>query len=174
MKRPITILSATTVGFVGVLALHGPLTSSSSPLASGPTTTTAPPTPTTTATSPSTTTATNASSPPATSAPTTTTTAAPVSSTATRTAVGKHEYYGYGEMAVKVTVVGTRIVGLQIASLRTAESYSQQLAQQALPILKTEVLQAQGTRINSLTGATYTSEAYAYSIQSALDKLHFK
>ncbi len=77
-------------------------------------------------------------------------------------------------MAVKVTVVGTRIVGLQIASLRTAESYSQQLAQQALPILKTEVLQAQGTRINSLTGATYTSEAYAYSIQSALDKLHFK
>lgn len=88
--------------------------------------------------------------------------------------MGKPEYYGYGEMAVKVTVVGTRIVGLQVASLRTAESYSQQLAQQALPILKTEVLQAQGTRISSLTGATYTTEAYAYSIQSALDKLHFK
>ncbi|MHB1088199.1 MAG: FMN-binding protein [Acidimicrobiales bacterium] len=168
MKRPITILSATTVGFVGVLALHGPLTASS-PLASGPTTTTAPPP------SPSTTTSASSSTPstsvPATSPPTT---SAPVSSTATRSAVGKHEYYGYGEMAVKVTVVGTHIVSLNIASLKTAESYSQQLAQQALPILKSEVLQAQGTRISSLTGATYTSEAYAYSIQSALDKLHFK
>lgn len=171
MKRPITILSATTVGFVGVLALHGPLTSSSSPLASGPTTTTR--------SSPSTTTASNASTSPttpSTSVPATTppTTTVPVSSTATRSAVGKHEYYGYGEMAVKVTVVGTHITGLQIASLKTAESYSQQLAQQALPILKSEVLQAQGTRISALTGATYTSEAYAYSIQSALDKLHFK
>ncbi|MBW4079333.1 MAG: hypothetical protein HIU84_12660, partial [Acidobacteria bacterium] len=144
MKRPITILSATTVGFVGVLALHGPLTASS-PLASGPTTTSTPPaSPSTTTTAASSTPSTTPStSVPATSPPTT---SAPVSSTATRSAVGKHEYYGYGEMAVKVTVVGTHIVGLTIASLKTAESYSQQLAQQALPILKSEVLQAQGTR----------------------------
>ncbi len=159
MKRPLTLLSATTVGFVGIIALHGPLTKAS-PLtpATTPTTSTPPSSPTT-------------SSPGAT--PTTTTTT-PVATTWTRSAVGKAEYYGYGEMAIKVTVSGTHITALSVSSLRTAESYSQQLAQQALPILKSEVLQAQGTRISSLTGATYTSEAYAYSIQSALDKLHFK
>ena len=166
MKRPLTILSATTVGFVGIIAMHGPLTKSSPLLASSAPTTSAPPSPsTTTPSSPSPTTTVPAATP---------TTTVPVSSTASRTAVGKPEYYGYGEMAIKVTVVGTRIVGLKVASLRTAESYSQQLAQQALPILKTEVLQAQSTRISSLSGATYTVEAYAYSIQSALDKLHFK
>lgn len=163
MKRPLTILSATTVGFVGIIALHGPLTKSSSLIKSSAPTTSAPPSPSTTPSNPSPTTV-----------PTVASTTVPVSSSASRSAVGKPEYYGYGEMAIKVTVVGTRIVGLKVASLRTAESYSQQLAQQALPILKTEVLQAQGTRISSLSGATYTTEAYAYSIQSALDKLHFK
>lgn len=88
--------------------------------------------------------------------------------------MGTLENYGYGQMAIKVTVAGTQIVGLNVSTLNTAESYSQQLAQQALPILKSEVLQAQGTKISSLTGATYTAEAYAYSVQSALDKLHFK
>jgi len=170
MKRPLTILSATTVGFVGIIALHGPLTKSSPLMKSSAPTTSTPTSPsTTTPSSPPPTTTGPATAPTTTLAPTTT-----VASTASRSAVGKPEYYGYGEMAIKVTVVGTRIVGLKVASLRTAESYSQQLAQQALPILKTEVLQAQGTRISSLSGATYTTEAYAYSIQNALDKLHFK
>jgi uncharacterized protein with FMN-binding domain len=88
--------------------------------------------------------------------------------------VGTLENYGYGEMSIKVTVAGTHIVGLTVSTLTTAESYSQSLAQQVLPILKSEVFQAQGTRISSLSGATYTAEAYAYSVQSALDKLHFK
>lgn len=90
------------------------------------------------------------------------------------TAVGRVENYGYGQMSVKVTIASGKIVGLKVASLTTLESYSQQLEQQVVPILKSEVLQAQGTRISALSGATYTSEAYAYSIQSALDQLHFK
>ena len=164
MKRPLTLLSATTVGFVGIIALHGPLTKASPLTAATTPTTSAPPSSPTTS-SPT------ASTPGAT---TTTTTTTPVATTGARSATGKAEYYGYGEMAIKVTVNGTHITALKVSSLRTAESYSQQLAQQALPILKGEVLQAQSTRISSLTGATYTSEAYAYSIQSALDKLHFK
>jgi uncharacterized protein with FMN-binding domain len=77
-------------------------------------------------------------------------------------------------MSVQVTVVNSKIVGLKVAALQTLESYSQQLEQQVVPILKAEVLRAQGTAINAISGATYTSEAYAYSIQSALDKLHLK
>jgi len=34
------------------------------------------------------------------------------------------------------------------------------------------VLSAQSARINSISGASYTSQAYALSVQSALDKLH--
>jgi uncharacterized protein with FMN-binding domain len=157
MKRaiPLTLLSATAVGFVGAVTLHNPTAGSAGVGAvHSPTT-----------------------QPPATggaggggSTTTVPTTSTPVNGVAT----GPIENYGYGEMAVKVTIANGHIVDLAVESLRTAESYSQQLEQQVVPILKAEVLKAQGIQINALSGATYTSEAYAYSIQGALDKLHFK
>jgi uncharacterized protein with FMN-binding domain len=86
-------------------------------------------------------------------------------------AVGTLEQYGYGELSVKVSVSGGRIVAASVASLQTAESYSQQLAQQAIPTLQNEVLSAQSAQISAVSGATYTSEAYASSVQAALTKL---
>ena len=80
--------------------------------------------------------------------------------------------YGYGELSVTVTVRGSQITDVSVPLLRTAEPYSQQLAQQVIPMLKSEVLAAHSARIHGVSGATYTSEAYAQSIQSALDKLH--
>jgi uncharacterized protein with FMN-binding domain len=38
---------------------------------------------------------------------------------------------------------------------------------QAIPILKNETLQAQGANVNTVSGATYTSQAYIQSLQSA-------
>ena len=93
---------------------------------------------------------------------------------ATRSATGAMENYGYGQLAVRVTVAGTKITGLSTVGLQTAESYSQQLAAQVIPMLHTEVLTAQNAQVNSVSGATYTTQAYLYSIQSALDKLHVK
>jgi FMN-binding domain len=87
---------------------------------------------------------------------------------------GVLEQYGYGELAVTVTVRGNRITDVTVPVLRTAEPYSQQLAVQVLPMLKREVLAAHSARIDAISGATYTSQAYADSIQSALDKLHGK
>ncbi len=84
------------------------------------------------------------------------------------------EQYGYGQLAVRVTVQEAKIVGLKVVGLQTAESYSQQIADQVLPMLKSEVLAAQSLQINGISGATYTTEAYLYSIQSALSRLHFK
>jgi len=152
MKNPLAMIGATVVGLMGVLTLHGPSGQSAPAVKSS-----APPT-----TQPS---SSSGSSP---------TTTLASGGGATGTAVGQVENYGYGQMAVTVTVANNRIVGLKVSTLSTLESYSQQLEQQVVPILKSEVLQAQGTRISALSGATYTSEAYAYSIQSALDKLHFK
>ena len=89
-----------------------------------------------------------------------------------RTAVGASEQYGYGVLSVSVTVNGTRITNVSVSQLQTAEQYSQQLATQVIPMLRSEVLSAQSARINGISGASYTSEAYALSVQSALDKLH--
>jgi uncharacterized protein with FMN-binding domain len=91
-----------------------------------------------------------------------------------RRVTGVVEQYGYGELSVTVTVRGGKITGVSVPVLRTAEPYSQQLAAQVLPMLKSEVLRAGSARIYAVSGATYTSQAYADSIQSALDKLHIK
>jgi uncharacterized protein with FMN-binding domain len=90
------------------------------------------------------------------------------------TTLGALENYGYGELSARVSISGGRITGITVPVLRTAEQYSQQLAAQVIPTLRSEVLQAQSARINAVSGATYTSQAYAVSVQAALDKAHFR
>jgi uncharacterized protein with FMN-binding domain len=91
-----------------------------------------------------------------------------------RTATGVVEQYGYGELSVTVTARGNQITGVSVPLLRTAEPYSQQLAQQVIPMLRAQVLAVHGVQIHGVSGATYTSVAYVRSIQSALDKLHIR
>ncbi|MCL5048822.1 MAG: FMN-binding protein [Firmicutes bacterium] len=128
------------------------------------------------------------STPPKNSSPSTTTTGpssqtAKVSPTSTTTnpapggvasATGNVENYGYGQLSVKVTISNRKITAITLAQLQVAESYSQSIAQQVIPLLKNEVMKAQSLNVNGFTGATYTTEAYLYSLQSALNKLHFK
>jgi uncharacterized protein with FMN-binding domain len=90
------------------------------------------------------------------------------------TATGPEEQFGYGQLDVQVTVRGGRITAITVPSLQTAEPTSEQISQQAIPMLTSEVISAQGLSINAVSGATYTSEAYARSLQAALDKLGFK
>ena len=90
------------------------------------------------------------------------------------TTLGALERYGYGELAARVSTSGGRITGITVPVLRTAEQYSQQLAVQVIPTLRGEVLAAQSAHINAVSGATYTSQAYALSVQAALDKAHFR
>jgi uncharacterized protein with FMN-binding domain len=40
-----------------------------------------------------------------------------------------------------------------------------------VPILNKEVLQSQSAKVDSVSGATYTSDGYLRSVQSAIDKL---
>ncbi len=93
---------------------------------------------------------------------------------AAATTLGALERYGYGELAARVSISGGRITGITVPVLRTAEQYSQQLAVQVIPTLRSEVLAAQSAHINAVSGATYTSQAYALSVQAALDKAHFR
>ncbi len=91
-----------------------------------------------------------------------------------RTVAGAVEQYGYGQLSVTVTVRGNRIVAVSVPVLHTMDPYSQQLARQVIPMLRSEVLAAHSAQIHGVSGATYTSEAYAQSIQSALDKLRVR
>ncbi len=94
--------------------------------------------------------------------------------TGTGSATGTLEQYGYGELSARVTISGGHITAVTTPQLRTAEQYSQQLADQVIPMLRKEVLAAQSAHIQAVSGATYTSEAYAASVQAALDQVHFR
>lgn len=80
--------------------------------------------------------------------------------------------YGYGELAVAIALRGTHITSVKVVGLRTDSQYSQALAQQVVPTLQSEVLQAQSARINGVSGASYTSQAFAISLQRALQHLN--
>jgi uncharacterized protein with FMN-binding domain len=98
----------------------------------------------------------------------------PASPAVVRSALGPTEQYGYGELAVKVTVRGNRIINVTVPFIQTAEQYSQQLAGQVIPTLRSEVLASQTASIGAVSGASYTSQAYATSVQAALDKLQVR
>jgi uncharacterized protein with FMN-binding domain len=146
-------VAASVAGFAGIVALHA----GGAPFFPGAT---APPAP--------------VSSAPGSTTPGTTTIPRTTAVPATGTAIGTSEQYGFGVLAVKVTEQSGHITEVSVASLQTAEQYSQNLAQQVIPVLRSEVLSAQSARINAISGATYTSEAYAASVQSALDALAAK
>ena len=78
----------------------------------------------------------------------------------------------FGDVQVKVIVKGGHIVDVQTPQMPFDRPRSAEISQQAAPLLHDEVLQAQSAQIDSLSGATYTSDAYAQSLQSALDQAH--
>ena len=78
----------------------------------------------------------------------------------------------FGDTQVKVTISGGRITNVQPLQLPFDRQRSAEISQYAAPLLHDEVLQAQSAQIDSLSGATYTSDAYAQSVQSALDQAH--
>ena len=96
----------------------------------------------------------------------------PAGPMAGRSALGPAEQYGYGVLDVKVTESGTRITDVSVPLLQTAEPTSQQISEQAIAMLRAEVLSAQSARVDAISGATYTSAAYLSSLQAAIDKLH--
>lgn len=76
----------------------------------------------------------------------------------------------YGPVQVRVTVSGGKLTDVQALQLTNRDGRSVAISQQAAPILRQEALQAQSARIQAVSGATYTSEGYTTSLQSALDQ----
>jgi uncharacterized protein with FMN-binding domain len=78
----------------------------------------------------------------------------------------------YGVVQVRITLRGGRIVSIANLALPFDRNRSQEISSIAGPLLRSEALQAQSARIDVVSGATYTSDGYAQSLQSALDRAH--
>jgi uncharacterized protein with FMN-binding domain len=112
---------------------------------------------------------TNAPAAKATPAPTDTSGGGGSTSTATATVDGPVVDTRFGPVQVEVVVAGGKVsdvVALQLPSGRR----SGQISQYSEPILREEALKAQDANIDFVSGATYTSDAYAQSLQAALDQ----
>jgi uncharacterized protein with FMN-binding domain len=88
------------------------------------------------------------------------------------TYTGQDVFTQFGDVQVKVTIAGGRITDVQPLQMPFEKPRSAEITQFAGPQLHDEVLQAQSAQIDTLSGATYTSEAYAQSVQAALDQAH--
>jgi len=73
-------------------------------------------------------------------------------------------------MQVAIVVSGGKITDVKALQLTNQGGRSVQISNYAAPILRKEVLAAQSAKVNSVGGATYTSEGYLTSLQSALDQ----
>ena len=78
----------------------------------------------------------------------------------------------YGDVQVRITVVGSRITDVTALHLTDSSRHSVRISAQAAPVLRTEALDKQSARIDMVSGATYTSDAYRQSLQSAIDAAH--
>ncbi|MFJ8962653.1 FMN-binding protein [Lentzea sp. NPDC102401] len=75
----------------------------------------------------------------------------------------------YGPVRVRITVSGGRITDAQAVEYPQESGRDVRINSAAVPRLNQETLQAQSAQIDTVSGATYTSEGYQQSLQSALD-----
>lgn len=76
----------------------------------------------------------------------------------------------FGPVQVRVDLIGAHISDVQAVRLPSDFSLSQQISAAAGPILRQEALKAQSAKIDTVSGATYTSQGYQQSLQAALDR----
>jgi uncharacterized protein with FMN-binding domain len=77
----------------------------------------------------------------------------------------------FGVVQVKVTFQNGAITDVTTLQAPNDNRHSLDITNYSTPRLRSEALAAQSAQINTVSGATYTSEAYAQSLQSALDQL---
>lgn len=89
---------------------------------------------------------------------------------AERDVLGDDVNYLYGDIQVELTLDDRRIVRISLPEDSSPDPRSYAINSQAVPILEREALSAQGVNFDAVSGATFTSDAFARSLESALDK----
>jgi uncharacterized protein with FMN-binding domain len=76
----------------------------------------------------------------------------------------------YGPVELSIVVAGGKITDVKVLKAPTEHTRSQQINTTALPKLRQEALAAQSANIDSVSGASSTSDGYRRSLQSAIDQ----
>ena len=111
-------------------------------------------------------------------APTGATTTAPTSSPASPTPSRTKTYRGsvahtwWGPVQVTITVTDGKITEVAVPTYPNGNRRDEEINAYALPVLRQETLSAQSADIDSVSGATVTSDGYKKSLQAALDAAH--
>jgi uncharacterized protein with FMN-binding domain len=90
-------------------------------------------------------------------------------SAARRTVTGTVANTQEGPVQVQLVLTGKQITKVNILQRTDDGQESNQIDSFAIPKLTSETLTAQSARIDAVSGATYTSQGYIQSLQSALD-----
>jgi uncharacterized protein with FMN-binding domain len=78
----------------------------------------------------------------------------------------------YGPVQVQLHIRGGRIVSATAINYPQGSGRDREINSFAVPILQKETVSAQSAQIDTVSGATFTSEGYKTSLQAALDAAH--
>ncbi len=76
----------------------------------------------------------------------------------------------YGLVQVQTTIQNGKIANVQFLQYPNDRRTSQRINSYAVPVLQQEAVQVQSANVDMITGATLTSQAFAMSLQAALQK----
>ncbi|WP_030976628.1 FMN-binding protein [Streptomyces sp. NRRL S-1824] len=94
------------------------------------------------------------------------------SPTGTGTFTGAPVDTQYGTVQVAATLSEGKITAVKVLRAPDRSGRDQEIAAYALPRLTQEAIGAQSAHIDTVSGASYTSQGYIQSLQSALDQAH--
>ncbi|GGR81170.1 FMN-binding protein [Micromonospora fulviviridis] len=90
------------------------------------------------------------------------------------TATGSVAQTRWGPVQVRITVSNGKITDVTAVQVPDGNHRDQEINDYAVPILRQEALDAQSAQIDTVSGATVTSDGYRESLQSAIDAAHLK
>jgi uncharacterized protein with FMN-binding domain len=80
----------------------------------------------------------------------------------------------WGPVQVQVNIAGGKITDVKALRVPAGNQRDEEINAYAVPQLRAETLAAQSANIDTVSGATVTSDGYVQSLQAALDAAHFK
>lgn len=83
---------------------------------------------------------------------------------------GSVENAYYGNVQVRVTISGGKITGMSFPQYPSDNNTSNRINNQALPMLRSQAIQAQSAQVDGVSGASYTTQAFESSLSSALQQ----
>ncbi|GAA3835036.1 FMN-binding protein [Streptomyces chiangmaiensis] len=89
----------------------------------------------------------------------------------TKTATGDSVQTRYGPVQVRIKVKNGKLTDATAVTYPQESPRDQEINSYAVPQLRREALAAQSANIDMVSGATYTSQGYQQSLQSALDSV---